>query len=226
MSLEFRPTIKGINITSSDTQKVTLEITNGSLEGKIEELNKFVGKTVTLAVVPETYTYKIPYEKESNTPQELYVVNGDGTIEFVKEEQTALDIDGQAPDVELRDFIVDKDVCDAFIKNAKSLEFPGNINPRAVLLELEEGEPLSEIAERNEMSETAVMKELDRAREYYAPYADAWNKKRSEVVFAEEVTGKADAEPEEAENQPKTEEKITKAAEDETPETENSDVPY
>ncbi|MGO2265829.1 MAG: hypothetical protein ACTH54_03220 [Vagococcus salmoninarum] len=226
MSLEFRPTIKGINITSSDTQKVTLEITNGSLAGKIEELNQYVGKTVTLAVVPETYTYKIPYEKESNTPQELYVVNGDGTIEFVKEEQTALDIDGQAPDVELRDFIVDKDVCDAFIKNAKSLEFPGNINPRAVLLELEDGEPLSEIAERNEMSETAVMKELDRAHEYYAPYADAWNRKRSEVVFAEEVTEKADAEPEESENEPETEEKIIEAAEDETPEKENSDDPY
>lgn len=226
MSLEFRPTIKGINITSSDTQKVTLEITNGSLAGKIEKLNQYVGKTVTLAVVPETYTYKIPYEKESNTPQELYVVNGDGTIEFVKEEQTALDIDGQAPDVELRDFIVDKDVCDSFIKNAKSLEFPGNINPRAVLLELEDGESLSEIAERNEMSETAVMKELDRAREYYAPYADAWNQKRNEVVFAEEVTEKADAEPEESENEPETEEKLTEVSEDETSEKENSDDPY
>lgn len=185
MSLEFRPAIKGINLVTSDMQKVTLEIKNGSLDGKLEELSRYVGQTVTLAIVPETFAYKVAYDKESNTPQETYVVNNDGTVDFRKEEQTALEIDGKTTDVELRDFVVDKDVCDAFIKKATSLEFPGNINPRAVLLELEDGEPLSEIAERNEMSETAVMKELDRARAYYAPYADAWNKKRHEVVFAD-----------------------------------------
>lgn len=241
MSLEFRPKIKSINVVSSDETKITLVVTNGSLQGKVEELSCLMGETITLAVVPETYTYRIPYNAETQKPNAAYLVNTDGTVEFKEEEQTALEIDGKTIEIEDREFVVDKDICDEFIRKAKSLEFPGEINPREVLIALDDGESLKDIAEWNDMSETVVMKELEKARMYYAPYADAWSKKRDQVDFeaqqaeqtendtetAESDTGNAIKDTETSLNDSTSEENetISKVDSEEKEET-NSDDPY
>ncbi len=186
MALDFRPTIKTINIASEDLTKITLEVKNGSLDGKFDELRKFSGQTVNLSIVPQSYAYTIPFDKSTNAPTQEYVVNNDGTIDFVKKEQTQLEIDDQGNiDIEDREFQVTKEVVDEFILAAKSLEFPGNINPRDVLTRQNDGESMEEIAESYEMSEINVVNELERARAYYAPYAAAWDKKRNEVIFQE-----------------------------------------
>lgn len=186
MSLEFRPTIKSINIASEDLTKITLEVKNRSLDGKYDDLRRFSGKTVNLTIIPEYYRYSIPFDKSTNAPTEEYIVNNDGTIDFVKKEQTQLDVDDQGNiDIEDRPFEVTKEIVDEFIRAAKSLEFPGNINPRSVLIRIEDGEALEEIAEDYEMSALTVLSELEKAREYYAPYAAAWDKKRNEVIFQE-----------------------------------------
>lgn len=44
MSIEFKPTIKSINIASEDLTKITLEVKNGSLDGQYEDLRKLSGK--------------------------------------------------------------------------------------------------------------------------------------------------------------------------------------
>ncbi|WP_270275870.1 hypothetical protein [Enterococcus casseliflavus] len=184
MSLEFRPTIKSINIASEDLTKITLEVKNRSLDGKYDDLRRFSGKTVNLTIIPEYYRYTVPFDKSTNAPTQEYVVNNDGTIDFIKKEQTQLDVDDQGNiDIEDRPFEVTKEIVDEFIRAARSLEFPGDINPRSVLIRIEDGEPVEEIAQDYEMSAITVLNELERAREYYAPYAAAWDKKRNEVVF-------------------------------------------
>ncbi len=183
MTVEFRPTIKSINIASEDLTKITLEVKNGSLNGKYDALRAFSGKTVNITIVPEYYRYSIPFDKSTNAPTQEYVVNNDGTIDFVQKEQTQLEVDDQGNiDIENRPFEVTKD---EFIRAAKSLEFPGHINPRSVLIRLDDGEPVEEVAEDYEMSAITVLNELEKAREYYAPYAAAWDKKRNEVIFLE-----------------------------------------
>lgn len=186
MTVEFRPTIKSINIASEDLTKITLEVKNGSLNGKYDALRAFSGKTVNITIVPEYYQYSIPFDKSTNAPTQEYVVNNDGTINFVKKEQTQLEVDDQGNiDIENRPFEVTKDIVDEFIRAARSLEFPGNINPRSVLIRLEDGEPAEDVAEDYEMSAITMLNELEKAREYYAPYAAAWDKKRNEVIFLE-----------------------------------------
>lgn len=192
MSLEFRPTIKSINIASEYLTKITLEVKNGTLDGKYDDLRRFSGKTVNITIVPESYSFSIPFDRSTNKPTQEYVVNNDGTIDFVKKEQTQLELDEQGNiDVEDRDYTVTKEVVDEFIMKAKSLEFPGAINPRDVLTRHNRDESLAEIAETYEMSEISLVNELEKAREYYAPYAAAWDKKRNEVVF-EEITSESD----------------------------------
>lgn len=218
MSLEFRPTIKSINIASEDLTKITLEVKNRSLDGKYDDLRRFSGKTVNLTIIPEYYRYSIPFDKSTNAPTQEYVVNNDGTIDFVKKEQTQLEVDEQGNiDIEDRPFEVTKEIVDEFIRAAKSLEFPGNINPRSVLIRIEDGEAIEEIAEDYEMSALTVLSELEKAREYYAPYAAAWDKKRNEVVFQ-------DNDLEETEDSVPSDEatdEVTDESGDEVPEEEN-----
>ncbi|MFS1025505.1 hypothetical protein ACFC9R_09370 [Enterococcus casseliflavus] len=186
MTLEFNATVRDKGLGNDDKKKILLEVPISELKGKVEELTQLTNKAVTIQIIPQYYRYTVPFDKSTNAPTQEYVVNNDGTINFVKKEQTQLEVDDQGNiDIENRPFEVTKDIVDEFIRAARSLEFPGNINPRSVLIRLEDGEPAEEVAEDYEMSAITLLNELEKAREYYAPYAAAWDKKRNEVVFIE-----------------------------------------
>lgn len=186
MTLEFNATVRDKGLGNDDKKKILLEVPISELKGKVEELTQLTNKAVTIQIIPQYYRYTVPFDKSTNAPTQEYVVNNDGTIDFVEKEQTQLEVDEQGNiDIENRPFEVTKEIVDEFIRAAKSLEFPGNINPRSVLIRIEDGEPIEEIAKDYEMSALTVLNELEKAREYYAPYAAAWDKKRNEVIFQE-----------------------------------------
>lgn len=190
MSLEFKPVIKSINIASEDLTKITLEVKNGSLDGKYDTLRKLSGKTVLIAVLPEEYVYVQDYDSSTNKPVTEWIVNNDGTAEIRKTEQTQLDVDGLGNiDIKKVERKVAKELIDEYIRNATTLETPlnCNINPRDVILSLDKGEEFSEIADRYEMSDSSLLTEIEKARQYYAPFADYWNKHKEDIVFKKEL---------------------------------------
>lgn len=231
MTLEFDATLRDKGLGNDDKKKILLEVPIGELKGKVEELTRFANKTVTIQVIPQYYSFSIPFDKSTNAPTQEYVVNNDGTIDLIKQEQTQLEVDEKGNiDIENRPFEVTKDIVDEFIRAAKSLEFPGAINPRDVLTRNEKGESFEEIAKDYEMSELSVINELEKAREYYAPYAAAWDKKRNEVVFKEnEVDGSPDDSSENIdtvdENEPNDSDNETVENQNENAEPEDDD-PY
>lgn len=191
MTLEFKPTIKSINIASEDLTKITLEVKNGSLDGKYDTLRKLSGKTVLIAVLPEEYSYVQDYDSSTNKPITEWIINQDGTAEVRKTEQTQLDVDGQGNiDIKRIEKKVAKELIDEYIRQATTLERPlnCNINPRDVILSLDDGEEFSEIADRYEMSDSSLLTEIEKARQYYAPFADYWNKHKEDITFADKQT--------------------------------------
>lgn len=230
MTLEFDATLRDKGLGNDDKKKILLEVPIGELKGKVEELTRFANKTVTIQVIPQYYSFSIPFDKSTNAPTQEYVVNNDGTIDLIKQEQTQLEVDEKGNiDIENRPFEVTKDIVDEFIRAAKSLEFPGEINPRDVLTRNEKGESFEEIAKDYEMSELSVINELEKAREYYAPYAAAWDKKRNEVVFKEnEVDGSPDDSSENVdtvdENEPDDSDNEIAESENETVENQNENT--
>lgn len=196
MTVEFNPTVKSINIASEDLTKITLEVKNGSLDGKYDDIRKLSGKTVAVIIVPESYSYTMPFDKSVNKPTQKYEVYADGTVNLVEQEQTQLDIDGKGNiDIIQKTYQVDKEIIDEYILNARSLTFPGEINPREVLEQLDEGLSMKEIAEELEYSEGALIAELEHARQKLAPFADAWKKaKESGDVLPVEKNEKAEQE--------------------------------
>lgn len=177
MVVEFNPVVKSINIASEDLTKITLEVKNDSLDGKYDDIRKMSGKSVSVIIVPEMYTYTIPYDQSTNQPIVRYVHYSDGTIKKVQEEQTQLDVDGKGNiDIIQKTFSVDKQIIDEYILYSSSFKFSGEINPREILSQLEEGLTFKEIAEEFEVSEGTLISELEHARRELAPYADSWRK--------------------------------------------------
>lgn len=185
--VNFRPKVKSINIANEELTKITLEVKNNSLDGKLDELRKFSNKVVTVIISEETIGYTLPINKQTKKPNIEYVVNSDGTIEMLKEEQTSLDIGDGVEEVENIEFLVSKETIDEFIKTATTLQLPENVtvNVRDVLIRLDEGDSMNEIAADHELSETALIDQIELARQYFAPYADNWSKHKDDIIFPE-----------------------------------------
>ncbi|WP_407372349.1 hypothetical protein [Carnobacterium sp.] len=172
-TVEFRPTIKAVKMNKGDKQEIVLSIENGSLDGKFESINQLIGEAVNVVIQPSVISYRIPYDVENETPYLKYVVDGSGVVVEVKEEQLAIDgINNKS----YKDFIVEMDDVDNFIKEAASFTMPPNVelNPRTILEYLGDGMTYEDIAEEMETKEAAVVIDLDKARQYFAPYAAAW----------------------------------------------------
>lgn len=186
--VNFRPKVKSINIANEELTKITLEVKNNSLDGKLDELRKFSNKVVTVIISEETIGYTLPINKQTKKSNIEYVVNSDGTIEILKEEQTSLDIGDGVEEVENVEFLVPKETVDDFIKIATTLQLPENVtvNIRDVLIRLAEGDSMNEIAADHELSEIALIDQIELARQYFAPYADSWSKHREDIIFPEE----------------------------------------
>ncbi|HEM2191625.1 TPA: hypothetical protein U0419_005365, partial [Klebsiella pneumoniae] len=142
--VNFRPEVKKVTSKSNGNIEVLLVVSNASLKGKYESLNEFLGKTVSTTIEPETVEYKVPVNKQTNKPNVEYVVNNDGTVEVLKEEQTSLEMGDDVQEVEEVAVQVSKETIDEFIKKATTIEWPESvtINVRGVLHRIDEGEAL------------------------------------------------------------------------------------
>ncbi|WP_291292597.1 hypothetical protein [Enterococcus sp.] len=183
--VNFRPEVKKATSKSNGNVEVLLVVNNGSLKGKYDDLSDFLGKTVSVTIQPETIGYQLPINKQTKRPNVNYIVNADGTVEVQKEEQTSLDVGDGVEEVEIVEIQVSKDTIDEFIKKAVSLELPDEIiiNPRDVLIQLEQGEKINDVAADWEMSEDALIDQIEIARQHFAPFADTWSKIKDDVIF-------------------------------------------
>lgn len=200
MSLEFNATLRDKGQANDDKKKILLEVPVKELKGKVEELTSLVNKTVVITILPDSYSYTQKIDTSTNKPIQEWIVNKDGTAELVESEQTQLDIDGKGGSPEVKEVVkkVDKDIVDEYIMKATTLTYNGIINPRDVVSRLNAGEDIGDIAERYEMSDSALLNELEQARAELAPFADSWNKHRDEIVFQEPAEDSVDPEEEPA----------------------------
>lgn len=186
--VNFRPELKKATSKGNGNTEILLVVSNGSLVGKKDDLDALLGKTVSVTIQPETIEYTLPINKQTKKPNVEYVVNSDGTIEMLKEEQTSLEIDDNVEEVENVTVLVSKETIDEFIKKATTLELPENVtvNVRDALIRLEDGDSLNDIAADHELSENALIDQIELARQYFAPYADTWSKHKDDIIFPEE----------------------------------------
>lgn len=186
LRVEFSPNLKEVKTTNGKTRLI-LEIDKHLLKGCMENLSMLEGNKITASFQPETIEYTLPVNKQTKKPNVEYVVNSDGTIEMLKEEQTSLEIGDNVEEVENVTVLVSKETIDEFIKKATTLELPENVtvNVRDALIRLSDGDSLNDIAADHELSETALIDQIETARKYFAPFADTWSKHKDDIIFPE-----------------------------------------
>lgn len=176
--MQFTPKLKQVAI-KSDSTTITLEVKDNSLSGQYDEIKKLTGSVINVMFVPEEYEYEIKVD-EQNNPIEEFVIEPNGKTHVdLMQQGSLLDEENQVKKLKRR---VKRDLIDEFILAATSLVFPGEINPRDVISRLQQGEDFSDISYDYGMTDASLMEEIERARKYYAPYVDYWDKHR-DMVF-------------------------------------------
>lgn len=173
MVLEMNGIIRDKGVTKGD-KKLQIEVPINDLIGKTEELLDLTDTNVTIKIIPRYVRFTVPVNTTNNTPTVVYDVNEEGVWQEMKEEQTSL----LGDEIESREYEIDFDVIDEFMSTA-NLDYPGDIDPKAILERLRDKESLEKIAEDLDMSAFELETELNKARFYYAPYASAWDEKRN-----------------------------------------------
>ena len=171
--VEFRPILKQVNV-SGGKAKLTLEIDKDRIANSLGALAMLEGGKITASFRPETIPFSIPFDRTTNTPAVRYDENKDGLWQKFKEEQINL-LDEDT--IENREFVVEVETIDEFITTA-TLDYQGGIDPGDVLERLEAGESYADVAIEYEMTGDELESELNAARDYYAPFAAAWDEKR------------------------------------------------
>jgi hypothetical protein len=175
--VEFRPTLKSMGV-ANDKVKIVLEIPKDKIANSLGALAMLEGGKITASFRPETISYRIPYDKTNNVPTIRYEEASEGYWTPVKEEQTNL---LGEDDIENREFLVELDTIDEFIRTCE-LDYPGDVDPSVILEGLKEGRSMDEIGMDYNLEEIEIEEALAEAREYYAPYAAAWDEKRKRDV--------------------------------------------
>lgn len=180
MSIEFYPTMKNMSVSGGKV-KIVLEVEKVHVKSILGLISDLEGEYLKVGLEKQQYRYAIPYDKSNDTARLTYEVNPDGTIQNLVEEQTNL-LDG-ADDVEERFYFVESKVVDEFILACPRLEYPGPIVPKDVIKQINNKISIDSIAKTYEMTEEKLNDELEKARGYYAPYADKWDLKRRRDGF-------------------------------------------
>ena len=181
MSIEFYPTMKNMSVSGGKV-KIVLEVEKIHVKSILGSISDLEGEYLRIELEKQQYKYAIPYDKSNDAARLTYEVNQDGTINNLVEEQTNL-LDG-ADDVEERFFFVERSIVDEFIMACPRLEYPGPIVPKDIIKQIKNKISIHSIAQTYEMTEGELNDELEKARSYYAPYADKWHLKRERDGFS------------------------------------------
>lgn len=177
MSLNFYGTINSISIDNKDNVVIKIKTGTDVLGKKLVELNE-LKQQIDVSILLESAELSYTEQADIETNQSRYDYHQDenGVWQRAEVEQTALNIDGQNNYQDKQVVISAKDV-DHFLLT-QNVDYP-EFDVRKVLAEVSEGYEFDEIAKNMSMTTIAMLNELNKARDKFAPYAYAWKQQEA-----------------------------------------------
>lgn len=175
MSLNFYAEISTISIDSKDN--VVIKLKTGSLDKQLDKLNQLKRDSVVhLLVESAMLHFDKKVDVDTGEEQTSYAKNDDGVWTTIDNQQTSLDLgeDEKAKMISMPVKITADIVDDFILQQQTKVPYKGVIDPHKVIAEISEGYELDQIASDYAMTTLDLLKDLNQARDYYAPYAAAW----------------------------------------------------
>lgn len=178
MSLNIYANIKSY---SDGDKEVKLSISVNELSDKqIVELKHLKAKDVVNMVIESAdIDFKDEADIETKEPKYHYYEGLDGHWKKEEVEQTALDIEG-VPTYDKISQTITSNVVDDFLIT-QQYDYPEDFEVKRALYLISEGYEYDDVASQLQTTTGLIVSELNKARQYFAPYAAAWKKLKDEA---------------------------------------------
>ncbi len=207
--IEFKPTLKKVNLKADGKKEIVLEVTDSSLNGKLDALSEMIDIKVAVSLESLIVNYNVLFNAKTNKPLTEYEVDDKGVVQEVKQgyEQMEADFDipeEKIPTREEREQ-ADRETIDEFIISGLAPGLDDLPHDFAYIVKRKlEGESYLKLANELKISNVKLIEMIDDYRARIAPMAIKWHEwKEKQPDVAEQP--KAEEKPKE---ETKTEEMV------------------
>ncbi|MEN3132950.1 2-methylcitrate dehydratase [Bacillus albus] len=178
--IEFKPVLKKVNLKPDGKKEIVLEVTDSSLQGKLDSLSEMIDAKVSVSLESMQVNFNVTINTKTNEPVTQYEVDEKGIVQEVKSpfEQIEADLDMPKEKIQTREEKeqADREVIDSFIISGLAPNFEGMPNklPEIVKRRLE-GESYLKLANELDMSSGQIIETIDEYRKRVAPLAIKWH---------------------------------------------------
>lgn len=175
MSLNFYSDIDALSIDGKDNLAIKLKTPSVRLQDKLDELNALKsGGSVNILIESAVVTFEEETLVGSDDKRFEYYQNDDGLWVRKENAQTDLELEG-VDQYDTHKVEITADVIDQFILSQK-VEYleDKKFNPKEILAKISEGEEIDEISQSMKLATIDLVKKLNKARNYFAPFAAQW----------------------------------------------------
>ncbi|MED2777249.1 2-methylcitrate dehydratase [Bacillus thuringiensis] len=188
--IEFKPVLKKVNLKPDGKKEIVLEVTDSSLQGKLDSLSDMIDAKVFVSLESMQVNFNVTINAKTNEPVTQYEVDEKGMVQEVKSTFEQIEVDFGIPEEKMptreEKEQVDREVVDAFIISGLAPNFEGMPTklPDIVKRRLE-GESYLKLANERNMSSGQIIEKIDEYRKRVAPLAikwHEWNEKQPETT--------------------------------------------
>ncbi|MDA1989372.1 2-methylcitrate dehydratase [Bacillus cereus group sp. BcHK104] len=188
--IEFKPTLKKVNLKADGKKEIVLEVTDSSLNGKLDALSEMIDIKVAVSLESLIVNYNVLFNAKTNKPLTEYEVDDKGVVQEVKQgyEQMEADFDipeEKIPTREEREQ-ADRETIDEFIISGLAPGLDDLPHDFAYIVKRKlEGESYLKLANELKISNVKLIEMIDDYRARIAPMAikwHEWKEKQPDVV--------------------------------------------
>lgn len=178
--IEFKPTLKKVNLKADGKKEIVLEVTDSSLNGKLDALSELIDIKVAVSLESLIVNYNVLFNAKTNKPLTEYEVDDKGVVQEVKQAYEQMEADFDIPEEKIptreEKEQTDREIVDEFIISGLAPSFDGMPNKMPEIVKRRmEGESYLKLANELNISSGQIIEVIDEYRQRVAPLAIKWH---------------------------------------------------
>ncbi|MFE9078438.1 2-methylcitrate dehydratase [Bacillus mobilis] len=199
--IEFKPTLKKVNLKPDGKKEIVLEVTDSSLRGKLDVLSEMIDTKVFISLESMQVNFNVTVNAKTNEPVTQYEVDDKGFVKEVKASFEQLEADFDIPEEKIptreEKEQADRETIDEFIISGLAPGLDDLPHDFAYIVKRKlEGESYLKLANELKISNVKLIEMIDDYRARIAPMAIKWHEWKEKQPDVEEQP-KAEEKPKE-----------------------------
>lgn len=178
--IEFKPTLKKVNLKADGKKEIVLEVTDSSLNGKLDALSEMIDIKVAVSLESLIVNYNVLFNAKTNKPLTEYEVDDKGVVQEVKQGYEQMEADFDIPEEKIltreEREQADRETIDEFIISGLAPGLDDLPHDFAYIVKRKlEGESYLKLANELKISNVKLIEMIDDYRARIAPMAIKWH---------------------------------------------------